>query len=359
MKINNIIDDNYKYKIIDKMEFDNKYLLRNTDGSKYKKYLLICYKNDDIIKYDDIPNESYLNRFSNIIKTYLVEEIVSICIHFDSMYKELNYFHIDDIYFIKYLIDEECSDMFKSNNDYEIIIDKLGFKLRYKEVNFMIKSKGWNWKIVKESNEEIWKNPSIESYYLLNRWLSQGKKSFLDLGCGLGRHSILFGKNSFDVFCFDISEEAINRTKKWAIKENLNFDYQIGDMLNLPYEDEKFDCILCRNVISHTDTEGMKKVVKELYRVLKIGGECYLTLGSKDTWGFKQENWPLLDENTRLRMEHGPEYKVPHFYVDYDLVKQLFSSFDIINIYQVIDYFEKTDGLVDSYHYHVLIKKNK
>lgn len=221
----------------------------------------------------------------------------------------------------------------------------------------MVKSKGWNWKIVEGNNEEYWKNPSIESYYLLNRWLSQDKKYFLDLGCGLGRHSILFGQNGFNVYCFDISEDAINRTKEWATKEKLEFDYKVGDMLDLPYDDNKFDCILCRNVISHTDTEGMKKVIKELDRVLKVGGECYLTLGSKDSWGFKQEDWPLIDENTRLRMEEGPEYEIPHFYVNYELVKELFSDFDIIDIFQVVDYYEKEDGVTDSYHYHVLIRK--
>ncbi len=221
----------------------------------------------------------------------------------------------------------------------------------------MIESKGWNWKIVKENQEEIWKNPSIESYYLLNRWTSQGKKEFLDLGCGLGRHSILFGKNGFNVSCFDISQEAINRTKEWAEKEDLKFNYKVGDMLKLPYEDEEFDCIYCRNVISHTDTEGMKQVIKELYRVMKDGGECYLTLGSKDTWGFKQDVWPLIDENTRLKMEEGPEYKTPHFYVDYNLVQELFKEFRIVNIYQVVDYFENNDVLSNSYHYHVLIHK--
>ena len=221
----------------------------------------------------------------------------------------------------------------------------------------MVKSKGWNWKIVEENYEEYWKNPSIESYYLLNRWLSQDKKYFLDLGCGLGRHSILFGQNGFNVYCFDISEDAINRTKEWATKEKLEFDYKVGDMLDLPYDDNKFDCILCRNVISHTDTEGMKKVIKELNRVLKVGGECYLTLGSKDSWGFKQEDWPLIDENTRLRMEEGPEYEIPHFYVNYELVKELFSDFDIIDLFQVVDYYEKEDGVTDSYHYHVLIRK--
>ena len=34
----------------------------------------------------------------------------------------------------------------------------------------IIESKGWNWKIVKDKKEKVWKKPSIESYYLLNRW---------------------------------------------------------------------------------------------------------------------------------------------------------------------------------------------
>lgn len=221
----------------------------------------------------------------------------------------------------------------------------------------MIESKGWNWEIVKDEKNCIWKNPSVESYYLLNRWKRQNKKNFLDLGCGLGRHSILFGKNDFNVYCFDISENAIKRTMQWAKEENLNLHYKIGDMLNLPYENESMDCILCRNVISHSDTEGVKKIISELKRVLKNEGECYLTLGSKDTYGFKQENWPLIDENTRLRMEEGPEYKVPHFYADYDLIKKLFAEFEIISINQNIDYYEKENKLYDSYHYHILIRK--
>lgn len=45
---------------------------------------------------------------------------------------------------------------------------------------------------------EYWKHPAIESYYLINRWKEQGKKDFLDLGCEIGRHSILFARNSFN-----------------------------------------------------------------------------------------------------------------------------------------------------------------
>ena len=219
----------------------------------------------------------------------------------------------------------------------------------------MIESKGWNWEIVKEYKDSIWKNPSIESYYLVNRWKSQNKKDFLDLGCGLGRHSILFGKNGFNVLCFDISEKAIDRTRKWAEQENLSLNFKVGDMLNLPYEDKSIDCILCRNVISHTDTEGMKKIIEELKRVLRKDGECYLTLGSKDSWAYKQ-NWPIVDENTKLRMEEGPEYKVPHFYADYDLIKDLFKEFSIEKINQIENFYEKDEETYTSFHYHLLIK---
>ena len=219
----------------------------------------------------------------------------------------------------------------------------------------MVESKGWNWKVVKNELEDFWKNPSVESYYLVNRWYD--KKDFLDLGCGLGRHSILFGKNDFNVSCFDISEDAILKTKEWAESENLEFDYKIGDMLNLPYENESFDSILCRNVISHTDTVGIKNIIEELKRVMRKDAECYLTLGSKDSWGEEQMSWPNIDENTKLRMEEGPEYKVPHFYADYELVKELFKDFKIIDVQQEIEYFEKNDKVQKVCHYHILIKK--
>ena len=221
----------------------------------------------------------------------------------------------------------------------------------------MVESKGWKWEIVKNDENSVWKNPSVESYYLLNRWRTQNKIEFLDLGCGLGRHSVLFGKNEFNVHCFDISDEAIDRTKRWAESEDLTFEYEIGDMLKLPYRDESIDCILCRNVISHTDTKGVKQAIFEIYRVLKSGAECYLTLGSKETWGFKQKEWPSVDENTKICMEDGTEYKVPHFYADYNLVKILFEKFEIVSITHIEEFWEEKGVTNSSFHYHVLVKK--
>ena len=92
----------------------------------------------------------------------------------------------------------------------------------------MVESKGWDWKIVVDDDEHYWRNPSPESYYCLYRWASQGKKDFLDLGCGLGRHSMLFGRNGFNVSSIDISEEAVKQTREWAESEERSFSPTIG-----------------------------------------------------------------------------------------------------------------------------------
>jgi len=105
----------------------------------------------------------------------------------------------------------------------------------------MIESKAWNWEIVKGRQQDRWLEPSMESYYLLHRWKGQGKEFFLDLGCGLGRHTILFAQHGFKTSAFDLSEEAIHRTEEYAKKEGLDVDFKIGDMLDLPYKDEEID----------------------------------------------------------------------------------------------------------------------
>ncbi len=220
----------------------------------------------------------------------------------------------------------------------------------------IIKSQGWNWEIVSDEFADVWKNPAPESFYLLHRWKKQHKKNFLDLGCGLGRHTVLFASNGFDVSAFDISENAIERTSNWVKELGLNVNIKQGDMLNIPFDNESIDCILCMNVISHTDTNGTYKIADELKRVLKAGGECYLTLGSKETWGFKQ-NWPMVDANTKLRDEQGPEYMIPHFYADYDLIFKIFKDFEIVDIKHIGTYYTKDNKTYESYHWHILIKK--
>jgi len=65
----------------------------------------------------------------------------------------------------------------------------------------------FDWKAVEDKSS--WLDPCEESYYYAEKWKREGRKSILDLGCGLGRHSVLFAKYGFKVTAVDISEEAL------------------------------------------------------------------------------------------------------------------------------------------------------
>lgn len=190
----------------------------------------------------------------------------------------------------------------------------------------MIQSKAWDWS-KNESNE--WLKPSMESCYLSELWESKGFKTILDLGCGLGRHSVYFSKKGFEVNSVDLSEFAVNNLKDWAKKEQLNITANVCDMLSLPFDDNAFDCIVAYNVVYHSDTEGFVKALGEIKRVLKNNGELFITLLSKDTWSYKNsDKYKRVDSNTILRDDHDTEMNVPHFYVDIDDIKKYFIDFD-------------------------------
>lgn len=214
-------------------------------------------------------------------------------------------------------------------------------------------SKAWDWK---KENNPIWLTPSEESYYLASRWKQADFHKILDFGCGLGRHSVYFAKEGFDVTAFDLSPEAVENLKKWSEREKLPIDVRAADMLELPYADHSFDCLFAYHVISHTDTKGIQIILKEIRRVLKKDGEFYLTLCSKETWAYKEADFPRLDENTVIKTDGTAENNVPHFCVSLDDIFELFKEFTILKIRHVDDcYFDGRRH--NSKHYYILGKR--
>ena len=100
----------------------------------------------------------------------------------------------------------------------------------------MVNSKAWDWKKV---NNSIWDNPSEDSYYFLHRWKQKGFNNFLDLGCGKGRHSILFAENGFNVTAVDLSDYSVRELKELSSNSDLNIKCHVSDMVNLEYKDKQ------------------------------------------------------------------------------------------------------------------------
>ena len=214
----------------------------------------------------------------------------------------------------------------------------------------MVESKAWDWVT---GAHPRWLTPSEESHYLAHRWQELGYKTLLDLGCGLGRHSIFFARHGFDVKAYDLSPEGVQHLCDWSQREGLAVETGVGDMLRLPYADHSIDCLFAYHVIYHTDTAGFHKALAEITRVLKPGGEFFLTLSAKDTWSFAEAGYPHADENTVIKTEQGAEQGVPHFFVSLDDIMELFAGFDLARVRHVDDCY--SDGSKrNSRHYFVL-----
>lgn len=219
----------------------------------------------------------------------------------------------------------------------------------------MIKSKGWDWE---RNKEDKWLIPCVESAYLAERWKGLGFFRFLDIGCGLGRHSVYMADKGFDVTGADISEFAAEHLKKWAKRLGLKVEAVVSDMFDLPFKDNEFDCVMAYNSVYHTDTEGFGRALEEVRRVLKPGGELFITLISKGTWSFlNASDSDRVDENTVIRNDKDTENNVPHFYMDYYDIKRFFKGFEfVLEPVEECEYNQNKPQNV-SKHWRVLLKK--
>ena len=183
-----------------------------------------------------------------------------------------------------------------------------------------------------------WLEPCEESYYYAEKWRREGRRSVLDLGCGLGRHALLFARCGFKVTAADISDEALGSLKKYSRENDIVLTCRKADMEALPFSDDGFDCVFAMHSAGHTDSEGMKRVMSEIKRVLKPGGTVFMTLCSKESPTFSDPALPRLDENTVLKTE-GPEQGVPHYFACAGDIKKLFADFELVKVRHTDDCF--------------------
>lgn len=116
----------------------------------------------------------------------------------------------------------------------------------------------------------------------------------LDVGCGTGRIAITLTKYLDETGRyegFDIVKEKINWCKKISVKHP-NFHFQHVDPFNkyynprgkfeasefkFPFQNDSFDFVLLHSVFTHMLPHDMENYLREITRVLKRGGRCFIS----------------------------------------------------------------------------------
>lgn len=113
---------------------------------------------------------------------------------------------------------------------------------------------------------------------LLGRTKSGPQDYLLDAGAGYGRNSELYAKIYKKAILLDPSIKEIEQAKV-RLKGLSNINYQIGEIEELPFGDNTFDCIFCVRVLHHL--KDPRAALWEFRRTLKIGGFLILEIANK------------------------------------------------------------------------------
>jgi tRNA (uracil-5-)-methyltransferase TRM9 len=113
---------------------------------------------------------------------------------------------------------------------------------------------------------------------LARRW---GRGNLLNVGCAHGPDFIPF-KKSFELYGVDYSTEMLQLAQKYAEKFKLKVDLKEADARRLPYANDFFDYAIAVAVYHHIeDKAGRLQALRELHRVLKGGGEAFITVWNR------------------------------------------------------------------------------
>lgn len=197
-----------------------------------------------------------------------------------------------------------------------------------------IESKGWDWDdYIAKRGAGHWLEPADEFLPEALRWREAGYARVLDLGCGLGRHSIFLASLGMRVCAFDISESALKETAKLAAARSLGgkVECRQGDAAALPFHPGEFDAVVAFHSMYHTDYPSLIAIIENLRQGLRPGGRAFFTFNSRANPSFLAPSATRVDEHTIICQDE-PEVGIPHCYLDADEVPNLLSAWKLLSL---------------------------
>jgi ubiquinone/menaquinone biosynthesis C-methylase UbiE len=149
----------------------------------------------------------------------------------------------------------------------------------------------------------------------------RGKK-LLEVGCGVGIDLVRFAKGGAIVTGVDLAQKSIELAKKNFELNGLHGDLRLMNGEDLQFDNNSCDVVYAHGVLQYT--ADAQKMVDEIYRVLKPGGEAIMMVYNKYSW------LNFLSKLMKVELEHEDapvlkKYSIPEF-------KSMLSRFSKIEI---------------------------
>ncbi|MBN2460660.1 MAG: methyltransferase domain-containing protein [Candidatus Cloacimonetes bacterium] len=156
--------------------------------------------------------------------------------------------------------------------------------------------------------------------------------SLLDIGCSTGIMTAKYGEKFSRVTGVDIDKPAIEHAINTYSAENVRFCLKDG--METLFDSTSFDVVICTHIYEHVPDS--RKLLTEIYRLLKPGGYCYFVAANRFTFLEGHYHLPFLSvvpktvAHLYLKMTgKGKYYYEKH--LTYWKLKKLVSEFEIID----------------------------
>ncbi len=207
----------------------------------------------------------------------------------------------------------------------------------------------WNRIWMNEEDRAGWTRPEQDVIDIVPLLRSRGVRDVLDLGCGIGRHSLFLASQKFEVCSLDASAAGLEIARSSAVNAGLAIECCLSRMTELPFRACSFDYILAWNVIYHGDPNVVQRSLNEIFRILRPGGIFQGTMLSKQNVLYQKGCMVAKDTFVLAGID---EKDHPHFYCNANELTKLLTGFDIF----LIRHTEHTGP--GSYHWHFSAEKS-
>jgi SAM-dependent methyltransferase len=191
-----------------------------------------------------------------------------------------------------------------------------------------------SWNTIFKEKGKVFTIPHPDMMEIVNYLKEKRAKRVLDLGCGTGRHLILFANEGFEVYGLDAAPEGIEIAKNWLAEKNLSCELIVHQMEEkFPFQDSFFDAVISIQAMHHNKIEKIKFTIREIGRVLKPGGLLFITVPTFDRFN-RKNRWNLkkVEKGTFMPLS-GPEKGLLHHFFSKREIYKVFNRFQIKEIY--------------------------
>jgi ubiquinone/menaquinone biosynthesis C-methylase UbiE len=179
-----------------------------------------------------------------------------------------------------------------------------------------------------ENQEKVWNRiaPEWHEYKkipstLSKEFLERSTGNVLDLGSGSGRHLTKIKNGKY--FLQDISNEMLKLADNKADELKIPHEIIHSPMDIIPKENDFFDYAICISALHCIETsEGRKKTIEELYRVLKSKGQAYIGVWNADSKRFKRK----IKKGKEQKIKWSDKGERFYYLYNEDEIHELFKS---------------------------------